>query len=80
MVTRINVGDSVIVEKNYDNTILVGKIGKVVWCSNSAVSVEFDFRFNGGHRGNRSAGKEGYCWNFPNSYVSLCNKYVVELI
>ena len=80
MKPKIKIGDSMIVIKNYDNTILVGKIGTVTWCSQHAVSLEFDFRFNGGHSGNMSLGKEGYCWNFPDFYVEPYNKYTVELI
>ena len=80
MNTKIKVGDSMIVVKNYENAILFKKIGTVVWCSEHFVSLEFDFRFNGGHSGNMNFGKEGRCWNFPPSHVELCNKYTVELI
>lgn len=83
MKPKIKIGDSMIVVKNYDNAILFKKIGTVVWCSERAVSLEFDFRFNGGHSGhsgNMNSGKEGRCWNFPLSYVELSNKYAVELI
>ena len=80
MKPKIKIGDSMIVIKNYDNTILVEKIGTVTWCSEHNVSLEFDFKFDGGHSGNMNLGKEGRCWNFPLSYVELSNKYAVELI
>ena len=47
MKPEIKIGDSMTVIKNYNNTILVEKIGTVTWCSEHAVSLEFDFKFNG---------------------------------